>query len=297
MTTRILTPKRKIDLSFDFCLDDRNFVSSSTCIIKHPHHENQYIAIVRCNHFLGVANVCKGSKTNNYILYLNKEFEILEKKIIHNIFLPNKDRDGIEDIKLFYFDNKIYYIGTFKSNNDKTTSNIFEFPNVVDTLKENIITVSFRTNYTTEKNWAFVNYKSRLCLVYRWYPLQIGEIEYTNNKLILLEEKPTPQCFRDVRGSSCGVLYDGFIWFIVHERFIQRNRQVKYLHMFVVFDEDMKLIKFSEHFTLEIDREFAYGLLIENNEIIVSYSTNNSTSNISIFDYNYIQCDIQWTTL
>jgi hypothetical protein len=284
-----LVSNQKIDLSFDFNIDNRKFISSSPCIVKHPNNEEQYIVIVRCNY-----GVPGGNKTNNYILYLNKQFEVLEKKIIQYNFHPNKTRDGIEDVRLFWFDNKLYYTGTFKSKIDKTSSSIFQFPNVVDTLRENIIDVSFPTNYIHEKNWALFNYRDTLCVVYRWYPLQIGKIDYTNNSLILLEEKPMPNYFKNTRGSSCGILYDEFIWFIVHEQYLHITR--KYIHFFVVFDQDMKLVKYSENFIFEKDREFAYGFLIENDTFIVSYSTDNSTSNIATYDYSYIRHGIQWIT-
>ena len=34
-----------------------------------------------------------------------------------------------------------------------------------------------------EKNWAFVNYKNQLHVVYNWYPLQIGKINYRPNEI------------------------------------------------------------------------------------------------------------------
>jgi hypothetical protein len=36
-----------------------------------------------------------------------------------------------------------------------------------------------------EKNWSFVKYKNELCIVYSWFPLQIGKI--TTNELKLIE--------------------------------------------------------------------------------------------------------------
>jgi hypothetical protein len=132
-----------------------------------------------------------------------------------------------------------------------------------------------------------------LRIIYRWFPLQICEIDYDKNQLILIDEKSMPDNFKSIYGSSCGIYYDNLIWFIVHE-----NNSRNYSHMFVAFDENMKLIKYSELFKFDIFQvEFSYGFLIENDEFIITYSTNDSTSKIVIFDYEYIKCSIKWITM
>jgi len=288
-----LVPKKKIDISREFLLNRRNFVSSSPCIIKDPDNENQYIILLRCNYLLMKGKY--GTKTNNLLLYVDKSFNVIDQKHIHYNFDEGEFREGVEDVKLYLFNNKIYYIGTYKTNPyDKVSSDIFEYRPPPVELKENTIHLSFPTNFTHEKNWVFFNYRSTLRVIYRWYPLQICEIDYSENKLNLLEEKIMPKEFKDARGSSCGIEYDGLLWFVVHYQKTHRNTNRKYLHMFVVFDLDMNLIKYSECFTLETDREFSYGLLIENDEFILCYSTNNSTSNIVVYDYSYIQNGIKW---
>jgi hypothetical protein len=98
-----------------------------------------------------------------------------------------------------------------------------------------------------------------------------------------------PDAFKNMFGSTCGVHYDNMIWFIVHT-----NKQRNYSHAFVVFDQKMNLIKYSAWFKYETTREFCYGLLIENNEFIIAYSTDNSTTNVAIYDYEYIKNDILW---
>jgi len=100
-----------------------------------------------------------------------------------------------------------------------------------------------------------------------------------------------PDIFNNISGSSCGINYDNLIWFIVHTR---SNKN--YLHMIVAFDEEMNLIKYSELFKFEGQNiEFSYGLLIENNEFIITYSINDKSSHIAFFNYDYIKNDIKWT--
>lgn len=279
-----LIPKRKLSLSFSFMLDDMNFISSSLSIIINPLNDAQYLALVRCNFWIG-----EGSKTNNMLLTLDKNLNIVDKKLICYDFIKDSKRNGVEDIKLFNFDNKIYQIGTYKYDYlDVVSACPFNYPDVKKT-NENIITPTFKTEYTKEKNWVYFNWNDKLTVIYRWFPLQICEIDFSNNKLLLLKEIDMPTLFEDVRGSSCGVKYNGKTWFIVHKRL----DITKYLHMFVTIDEKMN-IKYSRYFNLEVNREFCYGLLIENDEIILGYSTNNRSSNLAIFDYNYIDNDLKW---
>ena len=57
----------------------------------------------------------------------------------------------------------------------------------------------------------------------------------------------------------------------------------------------MNLIKYSEYFKFENNNvEFSYGLLIENDEFIISYSINDRTTNIIKLHYEYIK-NLNWT--
>ena len=253
----LIIPKNKINISNNIYFNDKLFTSSSSSIIRNPYHSQKYILITRFNYIIK-----NGSKTLNVMMYFDNNFNLLDKKIIKYYFKKNRDRDGIEDIRLFSFNNKIYYIGTSKGGSfyDKVTSNIFDL-NDIDNLTENIIYVTFPTDYKIEKNWVFFDYKSKLSLIYRWYPLQICEINYNDKNLYLLEEKKMPDLFKNICGSSCGFIYDNLIWFITHTH----NNIRDYLHMFVVFDKNMNLVKYSEFFKFEGQKiEFSYRLLIEN---------------------------------
>jgi hypothetical protein len=284
-----LIPKKRKNISSKIEIEQRKYVSGSPCIIRHHNDPTRYICVFRLNHFIS-----GGSKTLNAILHLDNHFNMIETKIINYDFQSNRTRDGIEDIRLFRFHQQIYYIGTFKHNDhDQVTSGIFNFlePNSPEKITENIINITFPSDFIREKNWVFFEYRSQLCIIYRWFPLQICQIDYEKNQLNLIEEKVMPRVFKTLYGSSCGVIYDNLLWFIVHA-----NNNRHYSHMFVVFDTNMNLIKYSELFKFDNHQvEFAYGLCIENGEFIITYSTNDSTSIIVCFDYDYITKRIDWT--
>jgi hypothetical protein len=63
-----------------------------------------------------------------------------------------------------------------------------------------------------------------------------------------------------------------------------------YIHVFVVFDKKMNLIGYSEPFNFEnILVEYCIGLLIDNNNFVMTYSTLDSTTKICVLPGNYVK--------
>lgn len=143
-----------------------------------------------------------------------------------------------------------------------------------------------------EKNWSYFNYESKLFVIYRWYPISICRINFESNELHLINEKISPIEFKNFRGSSCGVWYNNDLYFLTHE---VKNKE--YLHTIIVFNNKIELLKYSEHFKFDQNTkiQFSYGMIIENDEIIFSYSISDKISMIGVYDYNYIMNDIKWT--
>jgi len=154
------------------------------------------------------------------------------------------------------------------------------------------INPNFPTDFIHEKNWSFTTYKHKLHVIYKWNPLQICEINYQTKELNLVTTLETPPIFEDFSGSSCAAVYNNEKWFIVHN---QVNRYYK--HAFVVLDEDLNPVKYSEWFYFEANREFCYGLHIENDTFIIGFSTNNSTTKINKYSVNYIESTLKMYTI
>ena len=97
-----------------------------------------------------------------------------------------------------------------------------------------------------------------------------------------------PLLFSRVRGSTCGFVYKDEIWFVVHMVSHENPRQ--YYHLVVVFDKKMNLLQYTSPFKFEgASIEFCLGLIVKNNQVIMTYSTWDRTSNVSIYDKNYIE--------
>ena len=289
---------KNISFKFDEIIENKSipnsFYSSSSTIIRHPHFDDKYILNIRCvNYYINTngnssINDNKIVFTHNIVIILDKYFHIISKTktMPQNI---NSKYIGIEDIRLFNFKNKIYYIG---SSFDKTTNKIRITSNeyvLENNYNLNFITPTFKTNFNWEKNWVFFENNDDMFIIYKWYPLSICKINYNNNNLDLIKTINVPQEFKNFRGSTNGVLFDNKIWFIVHSQ-IQINNKKHYYHYFVVFNNNLSIYGYSKMFKFEnYIVEYSIGMEVTyNNNFVITYSTLDSTTKLLVLLPDYI---------
>jgi hypothetical protein len=304
-----LIPTKKINLSKIIIkrINDENqlFYRSNACIIKHPYEIDNYIINIRWINY----NLDNNSNVNllyNNIISLNSYF-ILDKnfnKISEEYFLKNLEYYnnyqpflGIEDTQIFTYSNKIYYIGAAwnKATNEiAVTSDEYHLKDNNNDFRMNtrIITPSFYKYVIKENNWSFVNYHNQKCFIYKWYPLTICVMDsYDRLNIIETKEIKSP-FFKNVKGSTSGVLYNNEIWFILQliDPYDKRN----YLHMFAVFDMDMNLLRYTPQFKLNKTKiEYCIGLIIEEDRTILSFSSSDTKSFIATYNNDYIR-SLNW---
>jgi hypothetical protein len=239
----------------------------------------------------------------------NAEFE----KISHEVILEEDfereqyyDGIGLEDIRMIQHNNNYYYIASYFDEDRKITStSSFPFTYQEDSyiLERNLILPQFydlEKIKIIEKNWSFFDYKGDLCVVYKWFPLQICKIDYESKKLNRIEIKyDIPDYFEDVRGSTPGSK-GSEIWFVLHKAQNYRESDkiyFNYQHFFAVFDTEMNLLRYSELFKFgDCKVEFCTGLIVKDSEIIITYSLLDTQSMISVYDKDHITTAIKWHT-
>lgn len=314
MSVQLFKPNNIINLTSILKMFDINFYSCNFSITKTEKNDDEYLLSLRLVNYIiknnKLTEVIPNVNINNKnisisltkILKLNKNnFEIIDenklimppllKEIIQKVNKYDKNFFGIEDIKMFNFNNVIHIIGTCEhainkklycitGQYDYETNNIINFKYIhVNFNRQNI-----------EKNWVyFKNFDNKLKIIYSWHPLRICHIK--NNTLILYREIQMPIYFSNVRGSSCGVNFNNEIWFICHTKSNTGN----YLHLFVVFDNYMNLKKYSNKFKFNNYRiEFCMGLEIINDKLVLCYSLNDSISIIGLYNISQLD-DLNWT--
>jgi hypothetical protein len=171
-----------------------------------------------------------------------------------------------------------------------------EYDDMEDFLPENQLKCSFASNIC-EKNWCFVPLitdRMEPMMIYKWFPLQIVSLNEEKSVIERLDVKEMPKIFQDVRGSTHGFLFhEEEVWMIVH--IVHYGKPRDYYHMFVKMDTDLNLLGYSAPFSFEGEAiEFCLGLIVEEERVIVSYSTWDSSSKIAIYDKKYVDANIEY---
>ena len=275
------------------------FNSSSSCLIENK-NKNGYILNVRYVNYY-VTESGNYLNCDKYIVTANKYFELdnnlkVTKEKMFDLNFVNRRYVGIEDIKIFNDsnENKIKFIGTGFHNNDNIgiVSGDYDVNN--DILISNELTTNF-SNSNCEKNWVYVNYKNETHIIYKWSTLEICKLNETNNQIEIVEKKEMPKIFSHVRGSSCGFTYNSSeIWFVVHLVSYESPRH--YYHMTVVFDTDMNLLRYSAPFKFDTEPiEYCLSIIVEDERVLMNYSTWDRTTRIGIYDKKYIDSITKYT--
>jgi len=283
-----------------------NFVSSSSCLIKKPNSDGYFCNIRYVNYNIqpngSYINCDKHIISINKFVEFDKNFNLIKEEWMDLVY-DGRLYIGVEDVKIYYdnYKNKIVYIGTgYHSNNQigivsgdyDTNNNKF----AINELKQTF------NNSSCEKNWIFVDYKGENHVIYDWHPLRICKLE--NNNLNIVETRTMPKIFSRVRGSSCGYIYnkkigennngnividitEPEIWFINHIVSYESPRH--YYHMISVFDSSMNLLRYSAPFKFEGESiEFCLSIIVEDDRVLINYSTWDRTTRIGIYEKKYI---------
>lgn len=212
---------------------------------------------------------------------------------------------GIEDIRLYNFNSSIKYMGSLRVD-PYTTSIVMGDYNYCNLNNYNIMNsnnLTYENNCkhhltSCEKNWSFVDLNNELHVVYKWYPIQICSIY--DNSINLTREIVSPIFFKKMRGSSCASKFNNNIWFLTHivDTDLLGNGLGKYFHVFVIFDSDLNLIKYSQPFTFD-DKliEFCVGLIVEEENILMTHSIYDNSSILGIYNRVNLVNSLGWVCL
>lgn len=283
------------NFSFNTVINNKNFYSSSSSIIKHPFDDKFILNIRLVNYYLtsdGTAiNIYNKTISYNCILILDTFFNIESKHILKSFNDLEIPYVGIEDIRLFNFNNEIFFIGSAYNKNTGKISIVSNKYNL-DSNEYNpiFITPSFTTTNNWEKNWVFFNNNNELNLIYKWKPIYICKINYDTQKLVLIKENNNvPEFFNNFRGSTNGIEHDNKIWFIVHMQNMLFQGKKYYTHIFVCFNKNMELLGYSNEFNFENNIvEFCIGLITNNDNFIITYSTLDKTAKLCVLPSDYV---------
>jgi tetratricopeptide (TPR) repeat protein len=302
----ILQCRKKIvlDNSIISDIDDNNVIltSSSSCLIKNNNADGYKMNIRYVNYLINdngyYLNCDKHIITVNKCFELNNELRIKKDELMEITF-DGRRYIGVEDVRLYHdkYNDKLIYIGT-GFHQDETIGVVSgEYDVKSKRLEVNELKQLFKET-GCEKNWVFVDYKDENHIVYDWYPLRICKLhdDYT---ITISETKEMPKFFSRVRGSTCGFNYTKKnktiqeIWFVGHIVSYEQPRH--YYHVICVFDGEMNLLRYSAPFKFEGDPiEYCLSIVVEDERVLINYSTWDRTTRIGVYDKTYIDSILQY---
>lgn len=267
------------------------FYSSSSCLI--PKNNNYLMCTRYVNYYIdknGKYLNCNNIITVNCIQELNNDLYINSDEKWFNNIDTTKLYSGVEDVRIFNDNDVLRFIGTgyHETNRIGIVEGIIDLDSKNNKMSVNEIVPFSNSNFHCEKNWVYVNYNNSNHIIYKWYPLTLGKIDREKNIMFELETKHTPNIFSFARGSSCGFSYKNEIWFVVHIVSYEQPRH--YYHLVCVFDNNMNLLRYSAPFKFEGEPiEYCLSIVVEDNRVLMNYSTWDRTTRIGIYDKEYVE--------
>jgi glycosyltransferase involved in cell wall biosynthesis len=259
------------------------FVSSTPSYVVCPHDENKIYGLVRYVnysindkgeyvqrdkiHTINVLSILKRDVTTGH-------WGVTQEKILNYDTSHDNYYVGIEDVRLFFHsDGHLYYSG----NRGLVNNTMVVEHGQIDTETGATCMsqmLKIRNQNRIEKNWVMFsnnNDPEHVYMVYKWYPLTIGKI--VNDTLNVTHEINTPYLFKNVRGSTNGVVVGDELWFLCHVVSYEERRH--YYHMMIMLDKNTFVLKrHSAMFTFEREKvEYCLSMEVREDCVLFGYST------------------------
>ena len=296
--------------------ENTQFLSSSSCLIHKKNYnqdknqnETKYLMNMRyVNYYItengSYINCEKNIINDNKFVELDKDFKIVNVKCF-DIDFDGRQYIGTEDVKIFndVSSDDILFIGTGLHK----THFLGIMNGKYDINSNKLIPTEITQNFNKsecEKNWVYVDYNNSTHIIYKWHPLQICKLNEVTNTINVIKNIEMPKIFSHARGSSCGFKYtkqilnnngnisisyeENEIWFVLHMVSYESPRH--YYHIIAVFDENMQLLRHSAPFKFEGEPiEYCLSIVVEDDRVLLNYSTWDRTTQIGVYDINYIE--------
>ena len=289
--------KNSIKTTYNYPIHE-NFVPSSACHICYKGHHflnTRYINyLIRDDGSYHYLHNESHIISKNYISLLNKNFIPNSYVIIDDESIELKQTEypdniscnivGLEDIRLYEYNNKIRFIATNRNYAPVNKNRMIIGDYNIETIKyDNCKIIDSPNDAVYEKNWIPIitnniesvsdtNIQEKVeYFIYSWCPMDICKINPETNNLVSVKKYYntiyTPN-FNRVRGSSTFIDIGEFLLGVVHfsDDIVPRN----YYHMLVALNKTTLCpIKYSQPFCFQhIGIEFCIGFWKQDNNYL-----------------------------
>lgn len=206
--------------------------------------------------------------------------------------LQNVYYHGLEDIRFVVWDGKLYSYGTrWDKVVDKGCICLHELDDNLTPINETIILPQSSNN--CEKNWGAIDDKP-FTFMYANNPTTVVKIN-KDGYCWLYKQHEKNEKFKDwIKGSSQIIRYDNNTYIsLVHTNKHFNEGEISrtdYVTAFAFYDNDLNLIKLSDWFVFKNPMcEFTCGLAIHDNDVYITYSQLDCTSNLLVTNKEAIE--------
>jgi predicted GH43/DUF377 family glycosyl hydrolase len=132
-----------------------------------------------------------------------------------------------------------------------------------------------------EKNWMPFVRDGALHFLYSCSPTIVLRCDVHSGALTSVVERELPAA-AGFRGGSQGVAVDGGHLFVIHQT-ERDERALRYVHRFVLLDDDLRLAATTPRFTFAADRvEFCAGMALRGGELVLSFGVSDAAAGLAV---------------
>jgi hypothetical protein len=225
-------------------------------------------------------------RTWNFFALLDKNLNIIDFEKVDTSLLdvePIWEFVGLEDARLFKWDNKLYMCGVRRDTTTNGQGRMelselgFEGQKVKEISRHRIPAPLANDSYC-EKNWMPVLDKPYHFV--KWCnPTEVVKYDIESGTTVRahLDESKYIPGLPDFRGGSQVIPYGDYYLAVVHEVSLTKSelgeKDGAYYHRLVVWDRNWNIVKYTDSFSfMKADIEFCCGACFVNGNLLISFS-------------------------
>ena len=212
-------------------------------------------------------------RTRNFLVRYDPEFNLLSQQEIIE-YLPRRQYptnvEGLEDCRLFEWNQQLWFTCTTRDANPSTTPQIAlcqlgENKGNATISVQKLIPLKGPDPERCEKNWLPFIKDGQLHLIYSYDPLVLYKFQAGRCELLLSHEQTYD--FSHFRGSAAPIVFDDGYLLLVHESVQFPDWTRRYLHRFVYLDDHFRILRISNpFFFLHLGIEFCCSMTLDHEE-------------------------------
>lgn len=236
-------------------------------------------------------------RTKNYILEMDETWNTIKATLVVDATGAEKNDFpvvGFEDCRLWETESETYAVSTtVRDLADNPAGHGHHEMAIVDLDHEwradNMRVVRDYHHEAVQKNWMPIVGRpgAFLYICHPTIAIEISDngktVEIARHHTAGSSNSDTKVSFADLRGGSQLIPHHGGWLCLTHE--VTWRPERVYLHRFVAFDADFKIIALSDPFYFErVGIEFCAGLARDGNHLVASYGVNDASAHLAFFD-------------